>query len=293
MVQCKKCKLFLSATKDDVVKCKGTCGGLFHKKCAKKLPHNDLCEDCVKIDSTPKSPKIAIDSGNLTIENLLTEVNKKLETVFKIENKLQELTGLVEFYSECYGELLEFKHKADRRITALERRNVYLEKCNMALEERLEKIEQKELERNVELAFVECHENEDLKVVVESIAKKLNLPVEDIQEVKRVGAPEKKVVTKLDDKPRRPRPILLTLRSKAARDRWIKKRKILLTNHNIYGLSIMTSIFECNVQSKEYFNLTFPTGSQKGFIIKSSLAFLANNTGIKGDYTFSGKEEYL
>lgn len=36
MVQCKKCKLFVSVAKDDVVKCKGQCEAVYHKKMRQK-----------------------------------------------------------------------------------------------------------------------------------------------------------------------------------------------------------------------------------------------------------------
>lgn len=55
MVQCKKCKLFLSLAKDDIVKCKGECENVYHEKCAtKKFLGTTLCDDCQTNKSSPK-----------------------------------------------------------------------------------------------------------------------------------------------------------------------------------------------------------------------------------------------
>lgn len=51
MVQCKKCKLFLSTSKDDVVKCKGSCESVYHKKCVKNIKQflqNETNDECHK-----------------------------------------------------------------------------------------------------------------------------------------------------------------------------------------------------------------------------------------------------
>lgn len=237
MVQCKRCKLFLSTTKDDIVRCKGACEGVFHKRCGKRVAQKEICDDCAKKDGTPQPSKIDVDPSKLTVENLLQEVNKKLEIVFKIEDKLQELTGIVDFYSERYQELVEFKETTEKKVTALERKQVYLEKYNKALEERVEQMEQKEKERNVEIVGLEKQDNENLPLVISNIAEKLNLNPKDIEEVKRVGS------EKVGEKQNRPRPVIVTLRSKTARDIWIKQRKVRLNNDKIYGNGSKQNVF--------------------------------------------------
>ncbi|XP_063369766.1 uncharacterized protein LOC134658091 [Cydia amplana] len=234
MVQCKKCKLFVSTAKEDTIKCKGGCDGILHKKCARKVGLKELCDDCGNKGS-PTTPRISLEPGNVTVEALLKEVNKKLEIVYNIEKKVQEMSDRIDEYSERYGELVEFKERAESKIIALERKNVYLQKCNVALEERVEMLEQKEKEKVIELACVDELEHEKLDEVVASIAQKLDLETEDIEQVRRVGAPKKKVDTELGDKQARARPIVVTMRTKAARDQWINKRKTRLTNGAIFG----------------------------------------------------------
>lgn len=248
MVQCKKCKLYLSIAKDDVLKCKGACEGVFHKKCIRNIKaflQKEVCEFCLKGENSPnpQASEIIVEPGKTSPEAILGEVNKKLEIIFKIEKRLEELTGLVDFYSEQYQAMTEFKQGAQKKISALENKNVYLEKCNKALEERILLLEQKDKDKNIELACLEKHANENLKAVVSKFAEKLNLQPNDIVEVKRVGA--EKPLPKNSDIPLRPQPVIVTLRSKAARDQWIQQRRTRprITNGCIYGNDSKQTIF--------------------------------------------------
>ncbi|CAH2092605.1 unnamed protein product [Euphydryas editha] len=238
MVQCKKCKLFVSVAKDDIIRCKGACEGVYHRKCGKGMLQKDLCDLCTKAETKPKSsPRIEVDITKVTVESLLQEVNKKLEVVFKIESKLTEMTAIVDFYSEKYEELITFKDIAEKKMIAMERKHVYLEKCNKALEERVIELEQKEKERNLEIAGLEMQEKENIKNVVTKIAEKLNLNPDDVEDAKRVGG------NKYNEKQQRPRPVVVTLHTKTARDQWLNQRKTRLTNGNIYGNESKQTIY--------------------------------------------------
>lgn len=70
-------------------------------------------------------------------------------------------------------------------------------------------------------------DNENLINVAQIIAQKLELNPEDVMAAQRVGY----------QKPgeKRPRPVLVTLKSKSARDKWIQQRKTKITNKSIYG----------------------------------------------------------
>ncbi|PZC86310.1 hypothetical protein B5X24_HaOG211471 [Helicoverpa armigera] len=232
MVQCKKCKLFISLAKDDIVKCKGDCENVYHKKCAtKKLLGTTLCDDCQPNKSSPKKcaddTKITLNPREESGENVLAEVNKKLEVIYNLEKKIGELTNTVEFYADMYQTLMEFKEESQKKIKALEQKNVYLEKCNKALEERIQELEVKDKEKNVEVHGLEKCENENTILVVQKMAQILNLDPNDIQDAQRVGQ------EKPDDT--KPKTVLVTLRSKSARNSWLlvkKERKI--TNNKVY-----------------------------------------------------------
>ncbi|KAF9793979.1 hypothetical protein SFRURICE_003415 [Spodoptera frugiperda] len=205
MVQCKKCKLFLSTSKDDVVKCKGSCESVYHKKCVKNIKQflqNETCDECHKAGFrvNSQSPVIDIDPQKVTVETLLLDVNKKLE----------------------YQQMLEFKKTVENKLKAQEQRNVYLEKCNAALAERVASLEKKEKEKNIEIACViKNNDDENVLEVVKKVADKLSLNPEDIESAERLSSPNKPKMGV-----ERPQPIVIKLRTKQARDQWLQKLNI-------------------------------------------------------------------
>ncbi|KAF9410071.1 hypothetical protein HW555_010733 [Spodoptera exigua] len=230
MVQCKKCKLFVSVTKDDVRKCKGPCEGVFHKKCIQNMKdflRNEVCDICSRHEGNPKTtpPKITIDLQKATVETMLAELNNKLAIIYETQKKIDDLTDTVDFYAEQFQKLTEFKDSMQKKITALENTNTFLKKSNEALEERITLLEQKQVENNIEIAGVEEVKNENTLQIVQNIADKLKLNPDTIVETKRVGreiAGEK-----------RARPIVVALCTKAARENWIRQRKVIVNNNDI------------------------------------------------------------
>lgn len=237
MVQCKKCKLYLSTAKDDIIKCKGGCDAVFHRKCArnKSFIENEICTDCQKNEKSMKSdlPKLNVDLGKTTPEALLAEVNLKLEMIFNIQKTLEDLAEAVDFYAEKYQDLVEYKQIQEKKMIAMEHKTVYLEKCNRALEERISGLELKQMEKNVEIVGLVKGEGEDLMKIGKNIAKKLNLNPGKISEIMRVGKEKATDTAASAARPRPPR-IIITLDSRATRDEWILQRKMRLTNGDVY-----------------------------------------------------------
>ncbi|XP_075990265.1 uncharacterized protein LOC142985908 [Anticarsia gemmatalis] len=115
-------------------------------------------------------------------------------------------------------------------MKAMEQRNVYLEKCNSALEERANDLEKIDKEKNIEIAcLMKNKDDENVKEVVKEVALKLCLNPDDIESAERLSSSNK---PKTGGEP--PRPIIVKLRSKQARDQWLQKRKIKLMNGDIY-----------------------------------------------------------
>lgn len=229
MVQCKKCNKFVAAAKDEIIKCKGTCEAVFHKKCAAKITFkNEKCEDCVPTFESPSSE-------DFNIRSILAEMNKKMDIMFNMEKKLSELTELVDFISEKYDKMCELQSSSEKKIRALENKNAYLEKCNKSLEERVNELEEKDKEKKVELSGLEKNNNEDISKVVTQIAQKLQLNTGDIECVERVGR----------EKPgsEKPPPVVVTLKSKHARNKWLEVRKSVITNGQIYGTNNNNRIY--------------------------------------------------
>ncbi|CAH2040718.1 unnamed protein product, partial [Iphiclides podalirius] len=134
---------------------------------------------------------INVDIGKASAETLLAEVNKKLEIIYQTQKKIDDLTEAVVFYAEQYQMMLNFKEAAEKKITALENRNKYLQKCNDSLEERIMFLEQREVEKNIEIACLDESQKEDTKKIVEIVAQKLNLNTGNIEDAKRVGREKK------------------------------------------------------------------------------------------------------
>lgn len=242
MVQCKKCKLYLSVTKDDIVKCKGQCEGVYHKKCVKNLKaflKKEICGDCVQKEEyySPGQESEVSDSERISAETALAGINKKLEIIYKMEKRIEELHGTVDFYAEQYQKMMEFSTETEKKLKALEQKNIYLEKCNNALEERVMYLEQRDKETNLEIMGLQKQENENIKEVITKVAHVLKVNTNDIVEVKRVGQER--------NKKGMPQAIIVKLRSKMARDQWMKARKGNPTNDDVYG-SGNTSRFYIN-----------------------------------------------
>ncbi|KAL4720371.1 hypothetical protein ACJJTC_014028 [Scirpophaga incertulas] len=170
MVQskCSKCKLFVSMTKDEVVQCKGSCESVYHRKCVQnsKFLQNQYCENCFKNTleqsaTASSSSKIAITTSEGTNEKVLLEINSKLEILYSVEKKLEDLKSHVEFYAEEYQCLIKYKEESQKKIKSLEQKNVFFEKCNKALEERVMELEMQSKAKNIEIHGLEMIPNEN------------------------------------------------------------------------------------------------------------------------------------
>lgn len=255
MVKCKKCNKVASIAKDDIVKCKGPCDAVFHKKCVTRSTfRNEKCEDCVSLPgSQPDSPVLKEpDEPNIALT--LAALNRKMEVVYNMEKKLNELKDLVDFLSEKYDSLLEYQKSGEAKIKSLENVNAYLVKCNKSLEERLNELEEKDKEKKVELAGLKKKENEVINEIVAKVAQKLQMDVNQIEHAERVGR----------EKPdaEKPQPVVITLRTKEARDKWIESRKNRLTNGEVYDTEDSNRIYINENLTKYKRNLLWVTKNQ-------------------------------
>ncbi|KAH9635224.1 hypothetical protein HF086_013251 [Spodoptera exigua] len=128
-----------------------------------------VCDECQKNKGSPAQPisssTLNINMTEASAEKVLMEVNKKLEVLYNVEKKISDLTNSVEFYADMYQTLIEYKEESQKKIKALEQKNIYLEKYNKALEERIQALEVKEREAEIEKHGLEAKANEDVKEV--------------------------------------------------------------------------------------------------------------------------------
>ena len=194
---------------------------------------NEVCDGCAKSENSPKIQplKLSLDLTKSTVESVLIEVNNKLEILFNLKIQLEELRDTVDFYSEQYQEMSEFKESAQKRITALENKNIYLQKTNESLEERIAFLELKEVENEIEIVGLHQAEKEDTKQTIMLIAEKLQLKPNDIVDAKRVGR------EKTNDNRPLPRPIVVKLKTVQAKSEWLMQKKIRHTNKSLLSIN--------------------------------------------------------
>lgn len=265
MVNCKKCKQYLSKSKGDTVQCKGSCEGLFHNSPAcvgKKFAETGTCLECSSKSSPAVKPRIQLDTAQMNVESLLREVNDKMEVIYTMKQKIEEMSGLMEFYVEKYKEMVEFKKdctermmKCEDQITDLSHYSKYLEKKNTALEERVQFLENKNFEKRIEIVGVELQSNLNLRDVVSIMANKLKLNDGDILDVWKVGGENRTG----EPKPKRPTILNVSLKSREARDKWLKCRKQRMTNSDFFQNNTDESIYINESVSKQTRELFWQT----------------------------------
>ncbi|XP_063384648.1 uncharacterized protein LOC134670766 [Cydia fagiglandana] len=176
------------------------------------------------------------------MEKVLREVNEKLSVVYKMEKTLEEMSNDISFYAAKYQELTEDRDKANNRIKTLEHRNNHLETCNRALEERVTWLETKEKEKNVEIVGLEEKDGVMLENIIQTLARKLGVDDGQIREIQRVGVKPAAVKSTTANKQSegrsskpRPRPVVITMATRAARDLWLAARKTTkLCNDDVF-----------------------------------------------------------
>lgn len=186
-------------------------------------------EDMKVMNSLLISMKKEQDIRYESFQKDITDIKIQIIEMNKTNTGLEES---VDYLGSKYSELEKSKQecsetlkKHENRLNDLSQRNIYLEKCNKALEERVGLLEQKELNLNIELVNVEKQEGENTLEVVKKIADKLNLSPDNVGSAWRVRGPEKKG----------PRPVIVTLKSSASRSEWLKCRKTYLTNNTVFS----------------------------------------------------------
>lgn len=292
MAVCKKCKQYLAKTKGDIVKCKGQCGEHYHKTC---LP-DERCEECRKSarDSRQNTPTMQPKTNNM--EEVLGSINEKLEIVRQMRKEMQDITESLDFMEDQLKELIDFKKETIERLRSNEKKiaeqsqkNVYLEKCIKSLEEKVSYFEYKEKERNIELVGVEKQEKEDINQIIVKIAETIKVEKEDIEGGWRVGR---------ETPNGRPRPIVVRLRSRAARDQWLQARKKRILNSHVFKNDNETPIFineNINKGTRELFWQTKNTlkNKFKFFWIQNGKILVKKNENEKKIYQIRCENDYL
>lgn len=92
---------------------------------------------------------------------------------------MDELTESVEGFKAAIQDL-------KKKNIELQNRNNHLETRIGALEQRLQETEQEKLSKIIEITNVPCDQTEVVSEIIVKIAKKLQVPTDEIEEVKRL-----------------------------------------------------------------------------------------------------------
>lgn len=155
-----------------------------------------------------KSEILEIKIKNIENEKIIEDMGKNS---IEIGKKQQEIMAISNKHENVLKDLLQ--------------KNIFLEKYKKSLEERIRLLEQKEFDLDIELANVETKEGENVTMIVQRIAKELKLNEDDITTAWRIKSKNKNN--------NKPKPIIVSFRSKEARYKWLKSKKEILSNNAI------------------------------------------------------------
>lgn len=212
--------------------------------------HKAACCSPNSLHITLKAVQKEVKAMNLLLNSIKEEQDSRLlllqkdvsvikSDIGELKKSNTEFEKTLQFLSTQYDEMETFKKETMEHNKAMEnrykdliQRNINLDKCNKALEERIGYIEQKELNKNIEIMNLKMQEGEKTVDVVKKCAEILELDKTAIESARRVGSEKKEV-----------RPIVVTLNTKAARVEWLKSRKTQITNHMILNNNDSSRIF--------------------------------------------------
>lgn len=233
MVKCKKCKKYV-AKDSELIKCI-ECNGTFHKLCtnpAINVGNEFICTNCGAQGTINANAGNAAAGGSGSqgpnpenipeMKQILNEINNKISIMYVMKKDMETLTQSTEFLSNKYDELISLHLELGKKLKENENKlnevinkNTYLEKCNRALEHRIQEIEQKEKNCNIELFGLEMKKDENIGITLKTIAEKLNTNCENIEKVWRL--PNRK-----DSKPAN---VIVKFIRQTYRDEWLQKKK--------------------------------------------------------------------
>ncbi|KAG7306880.1 hypothetical protein JYU34_008348 [Plutella xylostella] len=212
-MQCKKCNRFPSK-KDELFHCKGSCGGIFHRACIQDPANSARTGHCGACAS-PRTPT-------------------NVKAFFDLDPK-------------NHKETLDALKTTNNRLQDLKNRCVHLETTNEALETRVRHLEQAERGKNVEIVGLEQRDNENIKEVIGLVAKKLEVSMSEVERAWRLRSNQAKPgAAKL------PANIIVKLRNEAAQEEWIKNRRKIRSNLDIYPDSSTSPIYIINEDLTKY-----------------------------------------
>lgn len=253
---CSKCKSRVSD--EDKVIC-STCKAEYHVACSgandtttlRKTKKIAKCMECAKVDESVKKIQ---DFENITVEKGFFEAKFK-ELQDKMEKNKQELIAAY-----------------DNKIKTMEKMIETRDEKMLDLEERINLLENKSRNGNIEIKNFPETKGEDVMTIVQRIGAKIGMScnVGDIQVAHRVNTKS--------GKQQATRPIIVHLASRYMRNQWLEKLKVYKRSQpqgrGINSKDICASLPESNVMIYEHVTV-------KTKILLSEVRNFAKEKGIQ------------
>lgn len=252
-MECQKCKKSLSKKGSHFI-CQGPCQGTFHRNCVKGLAadmkagkNRIYCNNCEEEEGSDDDEPDA-EEDTCDLQKMLKDIQKKVGAIPELKVHLDVIKHSISLLSDKYDSLIKEHEQAKDKIAKLEKsslnttnRCVYLEKCNLALEQKLNEYEQSSRKLNIEIVGVEYLPNENVKDIVTKIGDEIGVSSHNIEWVKR-SRPAKQGA--------KPSPIIIGFKASGVecRNKWLEKRrqifeKSITSNMIIPGGSVNNRIY--------------------------------------------------
>ncbi|XP_030031483.2 uncharacterized protein LOC115448251 [Manduca sexta] len=181
-----------------------------------------FCNNCEEEDSDDEQ-----EDGGQDFKRILKDIQGKVSTLPGLRKQLNHIMESMSLLSDKYDTLLAEHEESKKKIIHLEKsfitisnKNVYLEKCNIVLEQRLDKFDQTSRKHNLEIVGIEQLPNENIQALIKTLGDMLEVNTTDIEWVSRL--PQRKSC----DKPA-PIKVGFTVNGTNARDAWLSQRRKL------------------------------------------------------------------
>ncbi|XP_047029540.1 uncharacterized protein LOC124637222 [Helicoverpa zea] len=181
------------------------------------------CNNCEEEETDEDEPDVEEKTHDL--QKILKDIQKKVGAIPELKKHLDVIKQSISLLSDKYDTLIKEHELTKDKIAKLEKssvnitnRCVYLEKCNLALEQKLNEYEQSSRKHNIEIVGVEYLPGENVKDIVTKIGDELGVNSQDIEWAKR---------SRLVKPGTKPSSIIIGFKASGAEDRnkWLEKRR--------------------------------------------------------------------
>lgn len=249
-MECAKCNKGLSKNGSHF-QCQA-CFGTFHRGCIKGLLADiraGICRThCNNCETDSRTDDDEQDEIKKDFEKILKDIQKKVSGIPTLRSQLESISSSMSMLSDKYDILIAEHEQSKQKITELKKnvtninnKIIYLEKCNSALEQKVQEYDQASRKNNLEIVGVEQLPEENLREVVTKTGQLINVSSTEIDWVSR------RRQQRTDSG--KPAPILIGFKATNSgakeRDTWIAQRRNLkeFTSDVITGGTMQNKVF--------------------------------------------------